>query len=156
MKLKILRQLTPDEFKDFLALIEMEYTIKSVQIPNNIDAEILDINTYINQRMEERKRKPEILWPATLSKKEMIICKIAMIEKLVRTSSFVHADPIINFSELIKDIKSEIYSSYVEVTKGTKSWKEFPGLRPEVAALLNTIYKVFYKIYYHELNYGLV
>ena len=110
----------------------------------------IDIETYKLARFDARNAKPEIQWPKDLSKKELVLCKLNMIHLLfseATSSSDESIKDIVNmFISFIADVKSDIYrhKSSIEAPK-------WAGLAPDVAELLNRLFKPLLKEYQKKI-----
>jgi len=106
-------------------------------VPDNL----LDFNYYEQARRIQRAKSSGITWPEHLSKKEIVLCKIAMLR---RALSFVvhdkvnHADAAIMHLAVVtflKDVEREIFAFK------SSAESKWPGLDPDVAKVLNALYK---------------
>lgn len=66
-------------FRNFLNQPDMVFSFKQT-----ISSDAFDIERYYNMRFEQRKLKPDIPWPKHLSKKEKVLCKLNMVEDILK------------------------------------------------------------------------
>lgn len=116
---------------------------------------IFDLELYKEFRMISRSKSTSVnAWPAALSKKEVAICKISMIATLFSmvkysATSIHEGDEICDIIEtLLKSIESSIYKWKWDDTKPKELW---PGIDPDSADFLNTLYKTLRKNYLKDL-----
>jgi len=116
---------------------------------------IFDLELYKEFRMIARSKSTSVnSWPAALSRKEVAICKITMIATLFNMAKY--SAPIIKdgpeicaiIESLLKSIESSIYKWKWDDTKPKEVW---PGIDPDAADFLNTLFKTFRKNYLKDL-----
>ena len=116
---------------------------------------IFDLELYKEFRLIQRQQSSSVnSWPASLSKKEVAICKITMIATLFNMAKYSatiikEGREICDIIEtLLKSIESSIYKWKWDDTKPKEVW---PGIDPDAAGLLNTLFKTFRKNYLKDL-----
>lgn len=109
-----------------------------------IPDDLFKFEYYTSQRFEQRKKNPNVIWPADLSKKEKVLCKIAMLKRVilwVRINSSDDRILTIAIDTFLKAIETEIYGYKYDKNQQT-AW---PGLSEDLAQVLNVLYKSFIK-----------
>jgi len=116
---------------------------------------IFDLELYKEFRMIARSKSTSVnSWPAALSRKEVAICKITMITTLFSMSRYnamviKEGREICEIIEtLLKSIESSIYKWKWDDTKPKEVW---PGIDPDAADFLNTLFKTFRKNFQKDL-----
>ena len=116
---------------------------------------LFDLELYKEFRMVSRSKSTSVTtWPAALSRKEVAICKISMIGTIFSMAKYdamviKEGREICDIIEsLLKSIESSIYKWKWDDTKPKELW---PGIDPDAADLLNTLYKTFKKNYQKDL-----
>jgi len=153
-----LDNMTLTQFKTFSdtekqQLIDL-YSTHAWDFKYPLPKDLFDTEYYMNQRFEARKKKPDTIWPENLSKKEKVLCKIAMLRRIMayvsmdrNSDSRVLGLAVITF---LKDLEQEIFgnnnTSIDPPTQSTGyntkiSYPKFEGLDPEIAKVLNALYK---------------
>jgi hypothetical protein len=109
-------------------------------------AHLFNMDHYIDLRMQQRKDNSNITWPEKLSKKEMVLCKIAMIKDVLSSVNIVQQDYVTDTAAyanamvlFMKSIEKEVYA--FQTSKEVK----WPGLASDAAQILNSLYKSLYK-----------
>ena len=106
---------------------------------------IYDIDMYLSFRKARRgtTRPNGDLWPEELSRKEVVLCKIDMISTLFalhKAGVETNNNTKDYVERLIEDIKRSVYKWKWDKDKPKERW---PGLDPDAATILNTLYKSF-------------
>ena len=135
-------------------LQDMEYPVPSNLITRNL----WDIEHYYKKRFKEREKNSNISWPANLSKKEQVICKIDMMQTLLEASahsfdgkvqidmhemSAVEHDQLTFINVMLmfcKSVEKEIYKH-----KSSLDGPKWAGIPSDAAAILNVLYKSLVK-----------
>jgi hypothetical protein len=146
------------------ALVSMYITYKTESAPDEnfrsmkheeYRRRIFDLELYKEFRLIQRQRSSSVnSWPASLSRKEVAICKITMITALFSMSRYnamviKEGREICDIIEtLLKSIESSIYKWKWDDTKPKEVW---PGIDPDAADFLNTLFKTFRKNYLKDL-----
>ena len=135
-------------------LQNMEYPVPSNLITRNL----WDIEFFYKKRFKEREKNSNISWPANLSKKEQVICKIDMMQTLLDTSahsydgkvqidmhemSAAESDQLTFINAMImfcNSIEKEIYKH-----KSSLDGPKWVGIPSDAAAILNVLYKPLVK-----------
>ena len=85
MTLEQYRNLSKEDQESLMSMIrDIEYPT-----PNKYPFNFWDIEFYYKKRYKEREKNTNISWPANLSKKEQVICKIDMMRTLLEASAYV-------------------------------------------------------------------
>lgn len=102
--------------------------------------DLLSVSRWEALRFEERKSKPNITWPEKLSKKEIILCKLSLMENAMNFHKTIVSDKswITYISTLIKDIKQHAYKNSSSFLIDKRS-----------AILLNGIYESLCKCFFN-------
>lgn len=131
-------------FRNFLSQPGMGFSFKQT-----ITNDVFDIERYYNMRFEQRKLKPEIAWPKHLSKKEKVLCKLNMVEDILKhtlacttksNTSIFKSDTI---GIAIHFLKEEKANCYVD------GWN---GISDTSANALNDLYTLLVKSYNEYLE----
>jgi hypothetical protein len=116
---------------------------------------IFDLELYKEFRLIQRQRSSSVTtWPAALSRKEIAICKISMITTLFSMARYdamviKEGREICDIIEtLLKSIESSVYKWKWDDSKPKELW---PGIDPDAADFLNTLFKTFKKNYRKDL-----
>jgi len=99
-----------------------------------------NIDSYYERRMAERD--PKIQWPKNLSKKERVLCKIALLTKVLHNCSYADEDVYNWCKGFMYSIKNNIFKP-----KET-SWR---GLSKIEALILNSIYESLIRCYQQQI-----
>jgi hypothetical protein len=109
-------------------------------------ANLFDMDHYIGLRMQQRKQNTNITWPEKLSKKEMVLCKIAMMQDVLANVNLVQQDYVTDTAAyanamaiFLKSVTKEVYA--FQTSKEVK----WPGLSTDAAHILNALFKSLYK-----------
>jgi hypothetical protein len=123
-------------------------------VPNKYPFNYWDIEFYYKKRYKEREKNTNISWPANLSKKEQVICKIDMMRSLLEGSalcfngkvqidmhemSAAELDQLTFINVMImfcNSVEKEIYKH-----KSSIDGPKWPGIPSDAAAILNVLYK---------------
>ena len=155
MTLEEYRGLSKEEQELVMTTLQnMEYPV-----PNNlITRNLWDIEFFYKKRYREREKNPNISWPANLSKKEQVICKIDMMRTLLESSatsfngkvqidmhemSAAEHDQLTFINVMIvfcKSVEKEIYKH-----KSSLDGPKWAGIPSDAAAILNVLYKPLVK-----------
>jgi hypothetical protein len=126
--------------------------------PNKYPLNYWDIEFYYKKRYKEREKSTNISWPANLSKKEQVICKIDMMRTLLEASAQSFSGKIqIDMHEMSKaeseqlelinvmimfcnSVEKEIYRH-----KSSIDGPKWAGIPSDAAAILNVLYKPLVK-----------
>jgi hypothetical protein len=142
--------MTVDQYRSF-SVEEQELLLRTLadhtwefKFPTPVH--LFDMDHYIDLRMQQRKLNSIITWPEKLSKKEMVLCKIAMIKDVLSSVNIVQQDYVTDTVAyanamvlFMKSIEKEVYA--FQTSKEVK----WPGLASDAAQILNSLYKSLYK-----------
>lgn len=143
MRLEDFLKYEPADRVSYIQILQRQISECVVIISNN---KIIDIEHYYNLRFEERKLKLEIFWPANLSKRERIICKlnmlIAMLECLV-TDTPEKVTAVDSARMFVKSVIKDSFTSGVTKTskKTQTSFKTYEGIPPDASYVLNAVFE---------------
>lgn len=135
--------LSSEEKIQFLDLLKQYITYKDAyDIDSTITLSDIDIQSYYDKRHEERKNSP-VNWPPNLSKKETILCKLALIKFLLEHVNPGTPDAGVMIASA-KIFVQTLTSSIIRITPATASkvGYVFQGLEKDVAEILNVIYEL--------------
>ena len=152
MTLKEYLELSEEDKIQCQHLIEHHLSFDSlVEIPG-LHKSIIDIETYYAERLREREQITTITWPGKLSKKETVICRLKMVLKMLQLAPV--SNDVVDAAETMKKMCIVFVNSVIKETFQQKTTKEvkWPGLNPEAAALVNTIYIIALKFYERKLK----
>lgn len=113
-----------------------------------IDKDILNINCYIEERMKDRPDH----WSKELSKKEKVLCKIAMIDKMLTWLDYTSSVGE-HFHHLMKSYISVLRASIHKFPTKSKDghYIKWPGISSDDASILNELYLHANKLYQKKL-----
>jgi hypothetical protein len=133
MKLSQYRLLQNEERRQ---IIEYLHTIQYEVVDPSATIKTFNIETYYELRI--KARTPDRSWPKDLSKKEKILCKIAMIKAMLSASITIEdseASAITTALAFLRSVESEIYS-HKSVAGGPK----FEGIPKDAAEVISGFY----------------
>ena len=150
MTLEQYRALSKEEQELIMTTLQnMDYPV-----PNKHPLNYWDIEFYYKKRYKEREKNTNISWPANLSKKEQVICKIDMMRTLLEASAYVldskvqidmhersavESDQLTFINVMImfcNSVEKEIYRH-----KSSIDGPKWAGIPSDAAAILNVLYK---------------
>ena len=154
MTLEQYRNLSKEDQESLMSMIrDIEYPT-----PNKYPFNFWDIEFYYKKRYKEREKNTNISWPANLSKKEQVICKIDMMRTLLEASAHSYSGKVqIDMHEMTRDegqqlelinlmimfcnsVEKEIYRH-----KSSIDGPKWAGIPSDAAAILNVLYKPLVK-----------
>ena len=154
MTLEQYRNLSKEDQESLMSMIrDIEYPT-----PNKYPFNFRDIEFYYKKRYKEREKNTNISWPANLSKKEQVICKIDMMRTLLEASAHSYSGKVqIDMHEMTRDegqqlelinlmimfcnsVEKEIYRH-----KSSIDGPKWAGIPSDAAAMLNVLYKPLVK-----------
>lgn len=154
MTLEQYRNLSKEDQESLMSMIrDIEYPT-----PNKYPFNFWDIEFYYKKRYKEREKNTNISWPANLSKKEQVICKIDMMRTLLEASAYVldskvqidmhersaaEGDQLTFINVMImfcNSVEKEIYRH-----KSSIDGPKWAGIPSDAAAMLNVLYKPLVK-----------
>jgi hypothetical protein len=154
MTLEQYRALSKEEQELIMTTLQnMDYPV-----PNKHPLNYWDIEFYYKKRYKEREKNTNISWPANLSKKEQVICKIDMMRTLLEASAHSYSGKVqIDMHEMTRDegqqlelinlmimfcnsVEKEIYRH-----KSSIDGPKWAGIPSDAAAMLNVLYKPLVK-----------
>ena len=119
------------------------------------DEKYFIIDNYYDLRFEKRDKNKQ--WPAKLSKKEVVLCKIEMIRTMLTLGviaivSLAEKEGIVGqeyrvmdmLKHELKKIEKDVYKVVPENIDG-KGYYKYPGISQKDASFLNEIYKILIK-----------
>jgi hypothetical protein len=135
-------------------------TLQNMDYPvlNKYPFNYWDIEFYYKKRYKEREKNTNISWPANLSKKEQVICKIDMMRTLLEglalcldgkvqidmhEMSAAEHDQLTFINAMImfcNSVEKEIYKH-----KSSIDGPKWAGIPSDAAAILNVLYKPLVK-----------
>lgn len=126
-------------------LQELKFTYQSD------DERYFIIDNYYDLRFEKRDKSKQ--WPAKLSKKEIILCKIEMIRTMLTLGVIALAPQVTVQDQRVMDmlkhelkkIEKEVYSKVTPENIDNKGYYKYLGLPKKDADFLNEIYKILIK-----------
>jgi hypothetical protein len=155
MTLEQYRAFSKEEQDMIMSTLEkMEYPAS----PGLVPISLWDIETYYKKRHREREKSTTISWPANLSKKEQVICKIDMIHTMLEYSAYslsgkvqidmhemtaAESDQLTFINAMIlfcKSVERDIYKH-----KSTIDGPKWAGIASDAASLLNLLFKPMMK-----------
>ena len=154
MTLEQYRNLSKEDQESLMSMIrDIDYPV-----PNKYPFNFWDIEFYYKKRYKEREKNTNISWPANLSKKEQVICKIDMMRTLLEASAHSYSGKVqIDMHEMTRDecqqlelinlmimfcnsVEKEIYRH-----KSSIDGPKWAGIPSDAAAMLNVLYKPLVK-----------
>ena len=137
MKIQEYHELSPSDKLDYHDLMRDNLKFSPTEWKDHITLSFIDPDTYFNQRLEERKKITTVQWPEKLSKKESIICRLRMMEKMLNEAIPLDEDADamrISARMFVLTLMKEIFAFKNDINN------KWPGLDKDVAELLNIIY----------------
>lgn len=126
-----------------LRLLKTVFEKALFQFDSYITAETFDIEHYYKDRHEQRLKRPDIVWPKNLSKKERILCKLSMLIEISKHVTSSDANDIEINDVIFKYLKR----SYNECH--SQGWS---GVTPEDAEVMNSLHAAYVKSYSKYLH----